>query len=142
MDSKGHLASAKGRITSTLVGDANRNGYQQLKAGRLGGAGYDGGHAAPSALGFIGERGGLFPQHSWYNRGVGDGIDPVRFGKVESDIIKDVKQRLTVGEGVSLDWLMTTAPSAKPGLPSGFQLSYKFAGEQMETIPFNNLPKT
>ena len=31
---------------STLVGDANRNGYQQRKAGWLGG------HAAPSALGF------------------------------------------------------------------------------------------
>lgn len=68
MDSKGQLASAKGHITSTLVGDMNRNGYQQLKAGRLGGDRYDGGHAAPSALGFIGERAGLFPQHEWQNR--------------------------------------------------------------------------
>lgn len=68
MDSKGQLASAKGHITSTLVGDMNRNGYQQLKAGRLGGDRYDGGHAAPSALGFIGERAGLSPQHEWQNR--------------------------------------------------------------------------
>lgn len=41
MDSKGQLASAKGHITSTLVGDMNRNGYQQLRAGRLGGDRYD-----------------------------------------------------------------------------------------------------
>ena len=51
MDSNGHLESAKGHIVSTLVGDSNRNGYQQRKAGWLGGPGYDGGHAAPSALG-------------------------------------------------------------------------------------------
>lgn len=37
MDSKGHLASAKGHITSTLIGNMNRNGWQQLKVGRLGG---------------------------------------------------------------------------------------------------------
>ncbi|WP_248760915.1 hypothetical protein [Pseudarthrobacter sp. SSS035] len=36
MDGTGHLASAKVHITSTLVGDMNRNGWQQLKAGRLG----------------------------------------------------------------------------------------------------------
>ncbi|AFR29918.1 hypothetical protein ARUE_c30330 [Arthrobacter sp. Rue61a] len=71
MDSDGHPVSAKGHVVSTLVGDANRNGYQQRKAGWLGGPGYDGGHAAPSALGFIGEGAGVFPQHEWQNRKAG-----------------------------------------------------------------------
>lgn len=71
MDSDGHPISAKGHIVSTLVGDMNRNGYQQRKAGWLGGPGYDGGHAAPSALGFIGEGAGVFPQHEWQNRKAG-----------------------------------------------------------------------
>ncbi|MFJ4029454.1 hypothetical protein ACIPWF_19020 [Paenarthrobacter sp. NPDC089989] len=47
--------------SSPLAGNSNRNGYQQIKTGRLGGPGYDGGHASPSALGFIGEKAGLFP---------------------------------------------------------------------------------
>ncbi|MFE4543017.1 hypothetical protein [Arthrobacter sp. NPDC056727] len=142
MDSHGHLASAKGHISSTLVGDANRNGWQQLKAGRLGGPGYDGGHAAPSALGFIGERAGLFPQHSWQNRGIGEEIDSVRFGRVESDIVTEVKRRLGAGQPVSLNWSMTTTPSARPGLPARFRLRHGFTGEQLTTIPFNNMPKS
>ncbi|WP_248760918.1 DNA/RNA non-specific endonuclease [Pseudarthrobacter sp. SSS035] len=142
MDSKGHLASAKGHITSTLVGDMNRNGYQQLKAGRLGGKDYDGGHAAPSALGFIGERAGLFPQHSWQNRGKGAEIDSVQFGQVESEVIGNVKRRLASGESVSLNWSMTTVASAKPGLPATFRLRHGFAGGKVATIPFNNLPKS
>lgn len=49
----------------------NRNGWQQLRADRLGGEGYDGGNAAPSVPGFIGEQAGLFPQHEWQNRRLG-----------------------------------------------------------------------
>ena len=142
MDGNGHLAAAKGHITSTLIGDMNRNQWQQIKAGRLGGKGYDGGHAAPSALGFIGERAGLFPQHSWQNRGKGAAIDSVRFGQVESEVIRNVKRRLASGERVSLNWSMTTVPSAKPGLPATFRLRHGFAGGKVATIPFNNLPKS
>lgn len=70
--------------------------------------------------------------------GVGEKIDTVRFGKVESEIIKAVKRRLCK----VLNWSMTTIQGAKPGLPSSFRIRHAFAGEQVETIPFNNLPKS
>ena len=141
MDSKGQLASAKGRITSTLVGDMNRNGYQQLKAGRLGGAGYDGGHAAPSALGFIGERGGLFPQHAWQNRlaGAPNASKASNFHLAELKVIAGVKSRIESGQPVDLGWEVSMSPSATPGLPGSVKLEHWFGNENHQIYKFNNL---
>ena len=142
MDSNGHLESAKGHIVSTLVGDINRNGYQQRKAGWLGGPGYDGGHAAPSFFGFIGERGGLFPQHEWQNRKAGtpnEINETNNFHDIEMEVIRELKARLARGEPVSLNWEMELVPSSKAGLPANLRLRYNFAGEEIERVRFNNL---
>ncbi len=146
MDNNGHLASAKGHIVSTLVGDANRNGYQQRKAGWLGGRGYDGGHAAPSALGFIGERGGIFPpQHEWQNRKAGtpNEIDEANnFHDTEMEVIARVKNDLTEGMPVDLQWEMELVPPGhRAGLPNNLQLEYRFGHEEWQDFEFNNLNK-
>ncbi|MFJ5955360.1 hypothetical protein ACIQC5_05305 [Paenarthrobacter sp. NPDC092416] len=144
MDANAHLASAKGHITSTLVGDMNRNGWQQLKAGRLGGPGYDGGHAAPSALGFIGERGGLFPQHEWQNRKAGapnDLDETNNFHDTEMEVIARVKEDLTASRPVDLQWEMELVTGDRKGLPSTVQLEYRFGHEEWQDFEFNNLTK-
>ena len=142
MDTNGHFESAKGHIVSALVGDMNRNGYQQRRAGWLGGPGYDGGHATPSFFGFIGERGGVFPQHEWQNRKAGtpNELDEANnFHDTEMEVIKEVKTRLQSGAPLDLRWEMELVPSSKPGLPSNLRLRYNFAGEEIERVRFNNL---
>lgn len=105
----------------------NRNGWQQLKAGWLGGQGYDGGHVGPSALGFIGERTGLFPQHEWQNRlrGEANDADANNYFNSEKAVIDRVKRALTRGEPVDLSWDMELLPGANPGVPSGLEPGYK-----------------
>ncbi|WP_256871769.1 DNA/RNA non-specific endonuclease [Paenarthrobacter nitroguajacolicus] len=142
MDNNGHLASAKGHIVSTLVGDANRNGYQQRKAGWLGGRGYDGGHAAPSALGFIGERGGIFPQHEWQNRKAGtpNEIDEANnFHDTEMEVIAKVKRDLTEGKPIDLTWEMTLTRSNHSAVPPTVKLEYSFGSMDPVIARFNNL---
>ena len=141
MDSNGHLESAKGHIVSTLVGDINRNGYQQRKAGWLGGPGYDGGHAAPSFFGFIGERGGLFPQHAWQNRMLGtpNGPEESNFHAVEMTVIAEAKRRLEAGKGIDLNWEVSLVPGSKPTLPSSVKLEHWFGNENHSVHKFNNL---
>ncbi|MFJ4170034.1 hypothetical protein ACIPY3_11015 [Paenarthrobacter sp. NPDC089714] len=144
MDQNAHLASAKGHIVSTLAGNSNRNGYQQLKAGRLGGPGYDGGHASPSALGFIGEKAGLFPHHEWQNRGKGtpNEIDENNnFHKAEMDVIDRVKSDLRTGDPVDLQWIMDLSPGKSAGLPSDVRLQYTFGDEDWQKFVFNNLAR-
>ncbi|MCM0618341.1 DNA/RNA non-specific endonuclease [Paenarthrobacter sp. TYUT067] len=140
MDSNGHLESAKGHIVSTLVGDANRNGWQQRKAGWLGGPGYDGGHAGPSFLGFIGERGGLFPQHEWQNRKAGTPNDLRKnnFHDTEMEVINKVKKALGAGSPVDLTWEMRMLPGIKAGLPSKLELEYRFGQGRATFRTFNN----
>ncbi|WP_306904011.1 hypothetical protein [Arthrobacter pascens] len=140
MDGNGHLASAKGHITSTLVGDMNRNKWQQIKAGRLGGKGYDGGHAAPSALGFLGERAGLFPHHEWQNRKAGTENDAVSFHDTEMDVIEKVKRRLTNDAPLDLTWEMQLVPANTRGLPETTRLLYFFDNDKPFIRDFNNLP--
>lgn len=144
MDNNARLASAKGHIVSTLVGDSNRNGYQQLKAGRLGGPGYDGGHASPSALGFIGEKAGLFPQHEWQNRGKGtpnDINETNNFHKAEMKVIARVKSDLIAGRPVDLTWTMELRPSPNVNVPGSARLMYSFGSQEPVRQTFNNLPK-
>nr|WP_243753223.1 DNA/RNA non-specific endonuclease [Paenarthrobacter sp. MSM-2-10-13] len=142
MDSNGHLESAKGHIVSTLVGDANRNGYQQRKAGWLGGPGYEGGHAAPSFFGFIGERGGFFPQHEWQDRKAGtpNEIDEANnFHDTEMEVIKKAKTTLQSGAPLDLRWEMKLEPGSKPGMPRTLKLLYSFDDELSVAKEFNNL---
>lgn len=144
MDHNAHLASAKGHITSTLVGDMNRNSYQQLKTGRLGGPGYDGGHPGPSALGFIGERAGLFPHHEWQNRKTGtpnETDESNNFHDIEMEVINRVKRHLTAGESVELTWNMDLMPGEQRGLPSSLQLEFKFGDEDWQDFLLNNVEK-
>ncbi|MGF4045177.1 hypothetical protein ACQW07_17465 [Paenarthrobacter nitroguajacolicus] len=127
---------------STLIGDANRNGYQQRKAGWLGGPGSDGGHAAPSALGFIGERGGTFPQHEWQNRKAGtpNEIDEANnFHDTEMEVIKKAKTLLQSGAPLDLRWEMKLEPGSNPGMPLILKLLYSFDDEISVTKEFNNL---
>jgi|GEM_PF-2826035 len=141
MDADGHLESAKGHIVSTLVGDMNRNGYQQRKAGRLGGPGYDGGHAGPSFFGFIGERGGIFPHHEWQNRKAGtpNEIDEANnFHDTEMEVINKVKRDLADEKPVDLTWEMTMLPGTKAGLPSKLELEYRFGQGRATFRTFNN----
>ncbi|WP_051483199.1 hypothetical protein [Arthrobacter sp. 31Y] len=140
MDSNGHLESAKGHIVSTLAGDANRNGWQQRKAGWLGGPGYDGGHAAPSFFGFIGERGGVFPQHEWQNRKAGDPNDQFNFHDSEMLAIDRVKKDLLAGKAVDLHWSMELLPPVRPALPGSFRLTYYFGTERPYDQIFSNIP--
>ncbi len=142
MDSNGDLESAKGHIVSTLVGDSNRNGYQQRKAGWLGGPGYDGGHAAPSFFGFIGERGGVFPQHEWQNRKAGtpNEIDEANnFHDTEMEVIARVKRDVLAGRPIDLSWEIDLVPGEKIGLPSSLQLEYKFGAERTRRFEYSNL---
>ncbi|VXC06425.1 hypothetical protein ARTHRO9V_200173 [Arthrobacter sp. 9V] len=142
MDSIGHLESAKGHIVSTLVGDMNRNGYQQRKAGWLGGPGYDGGHAGPSFFGFIGERGGLFPQHEWQNRKAGapNEIDEANnFHDTEMEVIKKAKTILQNGAPLDLRWEIKLEPGSQPGMPQVLKLLYSFDDELSVAKEFNNL---
>ncbi|MFI2566243.1 hypothetical protein [Paenarthrobacter sp. NPDC018779] len=138
MDRNAELASAKGHIVSTLVGDSNRNGYQQRKAGRIGGPGYDGGHAAPSGLGFIGEGAGIFPQHMWQNRGVGIPNDIQNFHEVEMDVINKVKRQLSAGEPVDLTWEMRMIPGTRSGVPSKVELEFRFGQGRPTFKTFKN----
>ena len=127
---------------STLVGDANRHGYQQRKAGWLGGRGYDGGHAAPSALGFIGERGGIFPQHEWQNRKAGtpNEIDEANnFHDTEMEVIAKVKRDLTEGKPIDLTWEMTLTRSNHSAVPPTVKLEYSFGSMDPVIARFNNL---
>ncbi|MFW0775215.1 hypothetical protein ACLRGI_18845 [Paenarthrobacter nitroguajacolicus] len=142
MDSNGHLESAKGHIVSTLASDINRNGYQQRKAGWLGGPGYDGGHAAPSFFGFIGERGGVFPQHEWQNRKAGtpNEIDEANnFHDTETEVIARVKRDILAGKHIDLSWEIDLVPGEKIGLPSSLQLEYKFGAERTRRFEYSNL---
>jgi hypothetical protein len=139
MNNKGHLSSARGHITSTLVGDTNRNGWQQRKAARLGGEGYEGGHAAPSALGFIGERAGLFPHHEWQNRKFGTKNDEFSFSDTEKSVIDRVKRELAAGNAVDLTWEMTLKDSADLVVPKSVKLEYFFGSSESAIVRFNNL---
>ncbi|VXC06549.1 hypothetical protein ARTHRO9V_200176 [Arthrobacter sp. 9V] len=141
MDSIGHLESAKGHIVSTLVGDMNRNGYQQRKAGWLGGPGYDGGHAGPSFFGFIGERGGLFPQHEWQNRKAGTPNSDFNFHEVEMKVINKVKNKVTNGSPVDLSWDLSLVPGPRAGMPASAKLTYFFDDDVPTINEFNNLPE-
>lgn len=138
-DGNAHIRRMSGHVASTFVGDMNRNGWQQLKAGRLGGPGYDGGHAAPSSLGFIGERAGLFPQHQWQNRGIGPKNDELSFSKIESEVIAEVKQRVNAGRSVDLSWEMEMLRSPNPRVPASVELRYSFGRGKEYEFEFNNL---
>ena len=142
MDTNGHLESAKGHIVSTLASDINRNGYQQRKAGWLGGPGYDGGHAAPSFFGFIGERGGLFPQHEWQNRKAGtpNEIDEANnFHDTEMEVIAKVKRDLAEGKPIDLTWEMTLTRNSRAAVPPAVKLEYTFGSMDPVIARFNNL---
>ncbi|MFE4196441.1 hypothetical protein ACFRJ9_11295 [Paenarthrobacter sp. NPDC056912] len=142
MDNNAHLATAKGHITSTLIGDSNRNGWQQVKTGRLGGPGYDGGHAAPSALGFIGERSGLFPHHEWQNRKTGtpnEINESNNFHDTEMEVINRVKGKITEGKPIDLTWDMTLKRSTNSAVPSSIELQHFFGSEDPVVVRFNNL---
>lgn len=112
-------------------------------AGRFGGPGYDGGHAGPSALGFIGDRAGLFPQHEWQNgfKGAANDVDGINYFHTEKEVIGKVKKMLSRGENVDLEWEMNLAPGGKPEVPSSIELGSKFGNGSWQDFEFNNLPR-
>ena len=103
------------------------------------GPGYDGGHPGPSALGFIGEKAGLFPHYEWQNRGTGTPNDEQNFHEVEMHVINEVKRKLTAREPVDLTWEMTLTPGDSPGVPSATHVEYAFEGNEPVFAVFNNM---
>jgi len=66
-DAAGRVARAEGDLSALLRSD--RNLYQQVRAGEIGGAGYEGGHLIGSLFGGAGEKINLVPQLIEINRG-------------------------------------------------------------------------
>jgi hypothetical protein len=66
-DAAGRVVRAEGDLTALLRSD--RNLYQQVKAGEIGGEGYEGGHLIGSLFGGAGEKINLVPQLTGVNRG-------------------------------------------------------------------------
>ena len=65
-DALGRVSKAEGVLDLLKV---DRNTYQQIMAGKIGGEGYDGGHLLATLYGGAGEKVNLIPQLSAVNRG-------------------------------------------------------------------------
>jgi len=68
-DAAGRVARADATLDLAKLGTGDRNVYQQVVSGRIGGEGYDGGHLIGTLFGGAGERINLVPQLSSVNRG-------------------------------------------------------------------------
>lgn len=144
-----NLAKAKSieaHITGTLKGDMNRNGWQQLLAGkRVGGPDYEGGHLIASLFGGPGERANLLAQHMFQNRGKGaPNVDDnsLAFFQLENDMFKKVQHRIDTGQPIDLHMKVEAVPGPKAGLPDGFDVTHWFDSEKPAADEFSNLPKS
>jgi hypothetical protein len=82
-DSLGRVTKAEGLLDVSKI---DRNVYQQLIAGKVGGEGYEGGHLIATLFGGAGEKINLIPQLTTVNRGEfrvleKDWADAIRAGK-------------------------------------------------------------
>ena len=68
-DATGRVTRADATLDLAKLGSGDRNVYQQVVSGRIGGEGYDGGHLIGTLFGGAGERINLVPQLSSVNRG-------------------------------------------------------------------------
>lgn len=68
-DAAGRVTRADATLDLAKLGSGDRNVYQQVVSGRIGGEGYDGGHLIGTLFGGAGERINLVPQLSSVNRG-------------------------------------------------------------------------
>ncbi|MEV4952698.1 hypothetical protein [Paenarthrobacter nitroguajacolicus] len=74
-----------------------------------------GGGVRASALGFIGERGGIFPQHEWQNSKAGtpNEIDEANnFHDTEMEVSNKSQTHSEAREPLDLTWKMRLEPSA------------------------------
>jgi len=98
-----YITDASGRVTkvegSLSLNTMDRNGYQQLCAGKSGCAGDDGGHLIASSLGGAGDRINIVPQASTLNRGDWRVMEDYLRGELQAgksvDISIDVKYDLS-----------------------------------------------
>lgn len=68
-DAAGRVTRAEATLDLGKLNTGDRNAYQQVMAGRVGGEGYDGGHLIATLFGGAGERINLVPQLASVNRG-------------------------------------------------------------------------
>jgi hypothetical protein len=97
----------------------DRNTYQQVMAGRIGGEGYDGGHLIANLFGGAGERVNLIPQLSDVNRGVyrameGQWADAIRAGRqVRVEVSPIYSGSSAVPAGVNVNYWIDGRPSSR-----------------------------
>lgn len=68
-DAAGRVTRAEATLDLGKLNTGDRNAYQQVMAGRVGGEGYDGRHLIATLFGGAGERINLVPQLASVNRG-------------------------------------------------------------------------
>ena len=122
-DAQGRVSQVEGKLD---LKTADRNGYQQAKAGKAGDAGDEGGHLIASIFNGPGERLNLTPMNGNFNKGAWKSLetklaDALRDGK-SVDVKIDAKYG---GDGVRAD---------------SFRVQYKIGDGDVETARFRNIP--
>ena len=121
-DALGRVTKAEGVLDLSRV---DRNAYQQLIAGQVGGEGYEGGHLIAKLFGGAGERINLIPQLSSVNRG--------EFRVME----KEWADAIRVGKEVKVE--VSPIYSGAGGVPVKVDVTYWVAGKR-DTRTFANTP--
>ncbi|WP_454809731.1 hypothetical protein [Paenarthrobacter nitroguajacolicus] len=60
------------------------------------------------------------------------------FHDTEMEVIARVKNDLTEGMPVDLQWEMELVPGHRAGVPNNLQLKYRFGHEEWQDFEFNN----
>ena len=126
-DALGRVSKAEGLLDVSNLRKMDRNTYQQLVAGKVGGEGYEGGHLIATLFGGAGEKINLIPQLAAVNRREfrvleREWADAIRAGK---DVKVEVSPVYTgagkVPEAIVTKWTVDGRTFTKtfPNLPSG-----------------------
>ncbi len=121
-DALGRVSKAEGLLD---VSKMDRNAYQQLMAGKVGGEGYEGGHLIATLFGGAGEKINLIPQLTSVNRG--------DFRMLE----KEWADAIRAGKEVKVEVSPIYVGSSK--VPDRIDVTHWIAGKR-ETSTFLNKP--
>ncbi len=123
-DALGRVSKAEGLLDVTKM---DRNAYQQLMAGKVGGEGYEGGHLIATLFGGAGEKINLIPQLAAVNRGEfrvleKEWADAIRAGKeVKVEVSPIYLGSSKVPDTVVARWWVNGVPEQRifPNKPGG-----------------------
>jgi filamentous hemagglutinin len=121
-DTLGRVSKAEGLLD---IGKMDRNAYQQLMAGQVGGAGYEGGHLIATVLGGAGEKINLIPQLTAVNRG--------EFRVLEKEWADAIK----AGKEVKVE--VSPIYSGSGRVPTSIDVTYRIDGKPVSRL-FPNTP--